>query len=56
MQEIISHYTTFFDAQGLDLAWRCLAAGLIVAGLFVAFGLAVDLAARIGERKGDNRQ
>lgn len=38
MIEIITHYATFFDAQGIDLALRCLAVGTIVSGLIVAFG------------------
>ena len=53
MTEILQHYAPFFtDAQGIDLALRCLAAGFIVAGLVVAFGLAVDFAAWLGEGKG----
>ena len=52
MTELFNHYALFFtDAQGIDLAWRCLASGLILAGLVVAFGLVVDFAARIGERE-----
>lgn len=51
MTELFSHYAPFFtEAQGADLAWRCLSAGTIVAGVTVAFGLAVDFAARLGEK------